>query len=88
MKKPFKHSCPECGTTDDFYKVEGLCTDRDGIREDYWCEECKIHFGMRAHGFTKRYVLHDPYPLPEKREELIALAKKVLTELDFDWEKK
>ena len=42
--------CPRCG--EELYRISGLCTDRDGIREDAYCTECHIRYGVRSHGLT------------------------------------
>ena len=39
--------CPKCG--EELYVIKGLCTDRDGIREDRFCAECNTRYGMRSH---------------------------------------
>lgn len=40
--------CKKC--KGDLFRIEGLYTDRDGIRRDAYCPECHIRYGVRAHG--------------------------------------
>ena len=40
--------CPKCGL--ELYVIKGLCTNRDGIREDRFCAECNTRYGMRNYG--------------------------------------
>jgi len=42
--------CKKCGGK--LYTIKGLCTDRDGIREDKYCPECHTRYGSRAHGLV------------------------------------
>jgi len=41
--------CPNCGG--ELYSISGLCTDRDGIREDRYCPHCHRRYGTRSHGY-------------------------------------
>ena len=43
--------CPECD--EELYTIKGLCTDSEGFREDKFCPECNIRFGLRRHGLVK-----------------------------------
>lgn len=40
--------CTKCG--EETFSIKGLCTDRDGIREDRYCPSCNTRFGMRCSG--------------------------------------
>jgi hypothetical protein len=42
--------CNTCGG--ELYEIEGLRTDRDGIRNDKYCAECETRWGSRAHGLV------------------------------------
>jgi len=42
--------CPNC--THELFRLEGLCTDRDDMREDAYCAYCHIRYGVRAHGLV------------------------------------
>ena len=43
--------CKKCGN--ELYRISGLCTDREGIREDAYCPICHIRYGVRSHGLEK-----------------------------------
>ena len=42
--------CKKCH--EDLYVIEGLYTDREGIRQDYYCPNCHIRYGSRSHGLV------------------------------------
>lgn len=72
-------TCPKCGER--LYRVEGLCHDRDQMRENRWCEECKTMFSCHAHGFAARLVLKDFY-VGKARERIAGLLHAALNELE------
>ena len=73
-----REACPNCGC--DLYAVTGLCNDRDGIRSDRWCEECKIMFKSTAACLVPRLILQDHYR-GRAKQRLQALAEQILEEL-------
>ena len=50
--------CPEC--YEPLYTIQGLCFDRDGIRNAAWCERCKVVWATLSHGLSMQYVLQKP----------------------------
>ena len=44
-------NCKKCGGP--LYKINGLSTDRDGFRSDYYCPACHVRYGSRAHGLVR-----------------------------------
>ena len=73
-----KMKCKICGS--ELYRGEGLSTESDGIRSDYWCEECKTMFTSTKACLVKRLVLRDAYE-GDAKERLLRLASKLLGEL-------
>ncbi len=59
--------CPECG--EELHTIKGLCTDRDAMREDKYCAECNIRYGLRSSGLTVLASL--------KLTKLMEMKKKV-----------
>lgn len=43
-------SCKKCD--EEMYRISGVCTDRDGIREDMYCIACDTRYGVRSHGLV------------------------------------
>jgi hypothetical protein len=72
-------ACPECGAR--LYVVQGLCHDRDGMRNNRWCEECKVMYSTHASGFNQRLVLKDAYE-GKARERIAGLLHAALNELE------
>ena len=64
--------CPKCA--EEMYRVEGLTSDSDGLRSNYWCEDCKIMYASYAEGYYARLVLKDKYESPAKERILGLLA--------------
>jgi len=48
--------CKKCG--EELYRIECLYSDREGIRNDYYCPTCHIRYGSRSHGLE---VLATPF---------------------------
>jgi len=46
----FNLDCPCCGEV--LHTIKGLCTDREEMREDKYCTECEIRYGLRCHGLV------------------------------------
>ncbi len=42
--------CPKCESP--VYAIQGLCTDRDGTRNDQFCPTCEARYGLRSHGLV------------------------------------
>jgi transcriptional regulator NrdR family protein len=75
-----RDGCPKCG--EPLCIVQG-CTeggDRDGIRNNRWCEQCKTMFACHAYGFSERLVLMDKYRGAAK-ERIVGLLQDALREL-------
>lgn len=70
--------CPECGY--DTFTIEGLCYDRDGMRESQWCDECGIVYKSTAHGLVKKYRCIDYYN-GKAKERIASLAEQILAEV-------
>jgi hypothetical protein len=69
-------TCPKCG--EDVYRIKGLHHDREQMRDDCWCEDCKTMFSCHAHGLEKRLVLKDVY----RGEARIRIKNLLLQALD------
>lgn len=69
-------NCLNCGG--DVYRISGLHTDYDGIREDAYCPDCHIRFGVRSHGLV---VITEPTKV--ESPDLVEMNKtlKALTEI-------
>lgn len=78
VRKP--ESCPECG--EQLFIVQG-CTegDRDAMRNNRWCEECKTLFACHAHGLSKRLILMDEYR-GDAAARIKGFLKSALAELE------
>lgn len=70
--------CPKCG--EQVYIVKGLHHDRDDMRDNRWCEECKIMFSCHAHGLEERLVLKDVYE-SEAKGRIERLLRAALAEV-------
>jgi transcriptional regulator NrdR family protein len=70
--------CPECG--EELFRISRLCHDREGIRDNEWCEECKIMFACYAHGLVKRLVLKDIFE-SNARDRIVNLLQRALKEV-------
>ena len=43
--------CKDCG--DKLYRINGLCTDPQGIREDAYCADCNIRYMVTKSSLVK-----------------------------------
>ena len=68
--------CPKC--KGQVNRVEGLSTEPEGIRNDCWCEECKIMFTCTKAMFVKRLKLEASYA--PKLKELVVHELEYLLE--------
>lgn len=74
------HICPECDN--DLYPIKNLCTDRDRMREDQFCPECEIRYGLRSHGLELISKIKNPELLKaEARIQELETALRVITGL-------
>ncbi len=46
-------NCGKCGN--ELYRISGLCTNQDGCRQDAYCPECHIRYGVRANGLVELF---------------------------------
>ena len=68
--------CSKCDG--DVYRIRGLCTDRDGIREDAYCPDCNIRWGVRAHGLELISEAADQCELMVEITELRTTLRTIL----------
>ena len=68
--------CPKC--SEPLYHITGLCTDRDGIREDRYCPECNTRWGCRSHGFVLIHEAPDLSPIAIENKELKIAIKQMM----------
>lgn len=71
--------CPKCG--EEMFTVEGLHNDRDGVRNDRWCENCLTMFSSHAHAFRERLVLKDRFA-GKAKNRIAGLLRAALEELE------
>ena len=67
-KEKYVMKCPICKS--EVYRVDGLSTENEGLRPDYWCEECKVMFTCTKAGLYKRLKLIDYYA-PDAKNRFI-----------------
>lgn len=72
-----KMKCRTC--LERLHRVEGLQTDPEGIRSDYWCEECKVMYTCTKAGLSPRLVLRDRYE-GNAKERIYRLLSRLLRE--------
>jgi len=70
--------CKDCG--EETHRIEGLCFDRDGMRNARFCNECKVVYAVYSHGMEKVYVLQDRYA-GKAKNRIVGLLSQALREL-------
>jgi hypothetical protein len=73
--------CPKCGL--ELFLIKGLCTDRDGIREDRFCAECNTRYGMRNCGLVLISEAANTSEIAKRNRELETTIK-IMMELKKD----
>ena len=71
--------CPKC--SEKLYEIRGLSSEPEGIRPDYFCDECNIVYTCTKAHFRKRLILKPPYE-PDVKEKIRNLCERILEELD------
>tara|TARA_Y100000310_G_C20650994_1_gene799420 strand:- start:252 stop:554 length:303 start_codon:yes stop_codon:yes gene_type:complete len=81
MKTKTISICPKCG--EELYKITGLCTDRDGIREDSYCGDCNTRYGNRSHGMS---ILSEGvnYAMVTKENNMLKTTIQTMMKLKVD----
>ena len=72
-------NCLSCG--EETFKIEGLHFDSDQMRSARFCNDCKIVYGVYAHGMVKEYILKDLYDAPAK-QRIIGYLYAAIKELE------
>jgi hypothetical protein len=68
--------CTKCGG--ELFRISGLCTDRDNMREDAYCAECNTRYGVRSHGLELISEAVDMSAVAKENSELKITIKNML----------
>jgi hypothetical protein len=69
-------NCNKCD--EKLYKIEGVCTDCDKIRNDLYCIECNTRWGVRSHGLVLLAESLDQSKVFKENQDLKATIRNMM----------